>query len=157
MGSSSLTHLSEERDIPVDAQKLWSIVADTKMWPRFYASPRELLHLRAVEYLDGAKEDGLGVKRRMHILGLPSWDEECTSSREPEWLVWKGIRNPGLSSWQQQLELVPGKGSTTLRWDIYYKVNGPHPLGKLFKRTFEDLMLASLERVEKVALESAPS
>lgn len=146
-----MTHLSEERDIPVDARTVWRIVADTTRWPQFYATPRETLHLRSVEFLE-KPGDGLGAKRRLHFLGVPAWDEECSAWREGEYLAWLGTRNPGLKYWQQQMEIIPAQGYTTLRWDLYYDMGGEHPLGKLFKRTMEGILVSSLERVEKLAL-----
>lgn len=150
-----MTHLSEERNIPVAPDVLWRIVTDTKRWPQFFAAPRELLHLHCVEYLEGATRDGPDTKRRLHVWGIPSWDEQVSTWRENDFVTWLGVRNPGQKYWQQQMELVPGRGYTTLRWDVYYSLSGPHPLGKAFKRIMEDIMLSSLERIERLALDEA--
>ena len=150
-----MTHLSEERNVPATPEAVWRVVADTKRWPQFYATPTERLHLRSVEFLDGATRDGPHVKRRLHFLGVPSWDEQATKWRENEFAMWLGVRNPGMKYWTQQLELVPGKGFTTLRWDIFYSLNAPRAAKKLFQRTMEDLMIASLARVEKLALDES--
>ena len=151
----AVTHLSEERNIPVTPDVLWRIVADTKRWPQFYATAGEKLTLRSVEYLEGST-DGPGGKRRMHFLGVPSWDEQVSAWKEEEFLAWLGIRNPGLKYWQQQMELIPHKeGYTTLRWDVYFHVSGPRAFKKWLKRTMEQIVISSLERVEKMALEEA--
>lgn len=149
----SLTHISEERNIPASPEAVWAVVADTKRWPQFYATPNSVLHLRSIEYLDGATGDGLGVKRRLHFLGVPSWDEQATRWRELESITWLGIRNPAQRFWTQQMELIPGKGFTTLRWDIFHKLQAPRGARKVFNRTMEDIVLSSLERVERIVLE----
>lgn len=148
-----MTHLSEERNIPTSAAAIWRVVADTTRWPQFYATPRELGKLRVVEYLDGATQDGPDVKRRLHFLGVPAWDEQATRWREGESFTWLGVRNPWQRYWTQQMELIPGKGFTTLRWDIFYGLDAPAALAKPFKRMMEDLMLASLGRIERLAVE----
>lgn len=149
-----MAHISEEIDVPTDAKTLWSIVTDTMRWPQFYATPRETLHLRSVEYLDGALADGAGVKRRLHFLGVPSWDEQASAWRPHEFVAWLGIRNPGLKYWQQQMEIIPGEGFCTLRWDLYYSLGKAHPLKPVFKKTMEDIVLSSLERVKRLAAEA---
>lgn len=148
-------HLSEERDIAASPEAIWRIVSDTTRWPTFFAGPREILHLHCVELLDDAVRDGPDVKRRLHVWGVPSWDEQVSRWHENESIAWLGIRNPALHYWQQQMELIPGRGFTTLRWDIYFKLSGPHPLGRAFKRVMEDVMIASLERIERRVLEEA--
>lgn len=154
-----MTHLSEERDIPVPPDVLWRIITDTKRWPQFYAAPKEALYLRGVEFLEGTSADGPDARRRLHFLGVPSWDEQVSAWRENEFVAWLGIRNPGLKYWQQQLELIPGKTNggadvyTTLRWDVYFSMGGPRTFKKWFKRTMESIVIASLERVERLALE----
>jgi uncharacterized protein YndB with AHSA1/START domain len=149
--------VSEERDIPAPVDAVWRIVSDTTRWPSFFATPREVLHLRSVELLDGATKDGPGVKRRLHFLGVPSWDEQVTRWREHDGITWLGVRNPGQKYWTQQIELIPGRGFTTLRWDVYYSLSGPDfPLAKkVYKRTMEDILLSSLARVEKLAVGEA--
>ncbi|HET6406058.1 MAG TPA: SRPBCC family protein [Candidatus Thermoplasmatota archaeon] len=150
-----MTHFSEERDIAVPPDVLWRIVSDTKRWPQFYATPHEKLTLRSVEYLEGTT-DGPGGKRRMHFLGVPSWDEQVSAWKENEFLAWVGTRNPGLKYWQQQMEIIPHKaGHTTLRWDVYFSVTGPRAFKKFLKRTMEGIVLSSLERIEKMALAEA--
>lgn len=148
-----MVHLSEERNIPATPEAIWRIVADTKTWPMFYATPNERLHLRSVEYLDGATSDGPGVKRRLHFLGVPSWDEQATRWRELDSVTWLGVRNPGMQYWTQQMELLPGKSFCTLRWDIYFKLSAPRSARKVLQRTLEDIMLSSLARIERLALE----
>ena len=133
---------------------LWRIVADTTRWPQFYATPGEKLTLRSVEYLDGTT-DGPDARRRMHFLGVPSWDEQVSAWKENEFLAWLGTRNPGLKYWQQQMELIPGRGFVTLRWDVYFNVSGPRAFKKWLKHTMEGIVLSSLERIEKLALEEA--
>lgn len=150
-----MTHLSEERNIPTEAAPIWRVISDTKRWPQFFATPKERGKLRAVEYLEGATSDGLDVKRRLSFTGLPAWDEQVSRWAQMDSIAWLGIRNPGQRYWQQQMELIPGKGFTTLRWDIYYKLSAPRGVAKIYKRTLEDLMLASLERVERLAVEDA--
>ena len=151
-----MTHISEERDIHLPPEALWRVVRDTKRWPQFYATPHEKLHLRSVELIEGTAGDGLDAQRRMHFLGVPAWDEKATAWRENEFLAWTGTRNPGLKYWQQQMELIPHKaGYTTLRWDVYFQINGPKAFRKFFKRTMEDIVLSSLERIEKLAHEDA--
>jgi hypothetical protein len=163
-----MTHVSEERDVPASPQAIWAIVSDTKQWPYFFATPREVLHLRSVEYLDGATSDGPDVKRRLHFLGVPAWDEQATRWREDEGVTWLGIRNPGQKYWSQQIELVPGKarpalGSasasppepgvfTTVRWDVYYGLAAPRAVKKAFQRRMEDILLSSLARIERLAV-----
>lgn len=163
----AVTHLSEERNIPASREAIWAIVSDTKQWPQFFATPREVLHLRSVEYLDGATQDGPDVKRRLHFLGVPSWDEQATRWRVNDSITWLGIRNPVQKYWTQQLELIPGKarnapagasGSsaepavfTTLRWDVFYSLSAPGVAKNAYKRTMEDIMLSSLARVERLA------
>lgn len=145
-----MAHVSEERDIPVPPSVLWRLVTDTARWPRFYATPREKLHLRSVELLDG--HDGLGARRRLHFLGVPSWDEQVSARREDEFVAWLGVRNPGLKYWQQQMEIIPHKeGYTTLRWDVYFSLGGPRPFRRWFERTMEDILLSSLERIDRLA------
>lgn len=153
-----MTHLSEERDMPVPPEVLWRIVSDTTRWPHFYATPRETLHLRSVESIDGTRADEPGGKRRLHFLGVPSWDEQVSAWRENEFAAWLGIRNPGLKYWQQQMEIMPHKdGHTTLRWDVYFSLGGPRQFRRWFNRTMEDILVSSLERIEKLALlESEP-
>jgi uncharacterized membrane protein len=147
-----MAHLSEERDIRAPPQAIWRVVSDTSVWPRFYATPQERLHLRSVELLDPTR--GVGGRRRMHFLGVPAWEEEVTQWRENEFVAWVGVRNPGLKYWQQQLELMPHKaGYTTLRWDVYFSMGGPRAFRRWFGRTMEDILLSSLERVEKLAVE----
>jgi hypothetical protein len=149
-----VTHLSEERDIQVPAHVLWAIVSDTKRWPQFYATPGEKLTLRSVEFIEGTRADGPEAQRRMHFLGVPAWDEKVSAWRENEFVAWMGTRNPGLKYWQQHIELIPHKaGHTTMRWDVYFTLGGPRAFRKWFKRTMEGIVISSLERVEKMALE----
>lgn len=155
-GEVRITHLSEEIDIAVPPHVLWRIVTDTTRWPQFYAAPKEALHLRGIEFIDGTTQDEQGAKRRLHFLGVPSWDEEISAWRENEFVAWLGIRNPGLRYWQQQIEIIPHKaGHTTLRWDVYFSMGGPRAFRKWFKRTMESIVIASLERVHRLALEEA--
>lgn len=146
-----MTHLSEERNVPAAPKAIWRVVADTKRWPQFFATPKERGKLRAVEYLDGATFDGPDVKRRLHFTLLPAWDEQVSRWREEESVTWLGIRNPGQRYWTQQMELIPGRGFTTLRWDVFYELHAPRAARKVFKRTLEDVLVASLERVERLA------
>lgn len=149
-----MTHVSEERNIAATPERVWAIVADTMAWPRFYATSKERLHLRSVEYLEGATADGEGVKRRLHFLGVPAWDEQATRWRELDSITWLGVRNPGLKYWTQQMELVPGKGFVTLRWDVFFETKGaPRAVKKAFKRTIEDIVLSSLERIDAMTRE----
>jgi hypothetical protein len=150
-----VTHLSEERDIPVRPEVVWRIIADTTRWPQFYATPHERLHLRSVEFLDGTLVDGPDARRRMHFLGVPSWDEQVSAWKPHEFLAWLGVRNPGLKYWQQQLELIPGDGYTTLRWDVYFSVSAPRAFKKWFQHTMEHIVLSSLERIERIAVEES--
>ncbi|MFA5860475.1 MAG: SRPBCC family protein [Candidatus Thermoplasmatota archaeon] len=149
-----MTHLSEERNIPATPEAVWAIISDTKQWPRFFATPREILHLRSVEYLDGATQDGPDVKRRLHFLGVPSWDEQATRWRVNDNITWLGTRNPGQKYWTQQIELIAGKGFTTLRWDIFYNLSAPGVPKKAYKAALEDILLSSLQRVERLATET---
>jgi hypothetical protein len=146
-----MTHLSEERNIAASPHAIWAVVADTKRWPQFFATPREIGRLWSVEYLDGATEDALGVKRRLHFLGVPSWDEQVTRWRVDDSVTWLGVRNPGQKYWTQQMELVPGRGFTTLRWDVFFELQAPRAVRKAYKRTLEDIMLAGLGRIERMA------
>jgi hypothetical protein len=149
-----MTHLSEERDIQATPEQLWTIISDTKRWPQFYATPKEKLHLRSVEFLDGAKEDAMGAKRRMHFLGVPAWEEQISAWKENEFVAWTGTKNPGLQYWQQQIELIPHKaGHTTMRWDVYFSMGGPRAFRKWFKKTMESIVLSSLERIERMTME----
>lgn len=150
-----MTHLSEERNIPTTPPHVWRVVSDTKRWPRFFATPREIGKLRAVEYVGGATEDGPNVERRLHFVGVPAWDEVVSRWRPEESVAWLGIRNPGMKYWQQQMELIPGRGFTTLRWDIFYGLQAPRAVRKAFKRLMEDIMLASLARIERLAMEES--
>lgn len=159
-----MTHLAEELDIATRPDAVWRVVSDTKRWPQFYATPREVGKLTSVEYLDGAAQDALDVRRRMHFLGVPSWDEQITRWRPGEAVTWMGVRNPWQKHWQQQMELIPGSGTTagrgvaeftTLKWDVFYKLSAPRPIRKVFKRRLEDIMMSSLRRVERLALEEA--
>ena len=150
-----MTHISEERNIPASPEAVWRIVSDTKRWPQFYATPKERFHLRSVEFLEGATADGEGVKRRLHFTAVPTWDEQATRWRENDSITWLGIRNPGMKYWTQQLELIPGKGFVTVRWDVFFEMKGPRAVRKAFKRTMEDVVLSSLERVERLAREPA--
>lgn len=150
-----MTHLSEERNVPTAPGPLWRVVADTRRWPQFYATRREVGKLRAVEYLDGATQDGPDVRRRLHFTLLPPWEEQVVKWRPEELVQWLGVRNPGQKYWTQQLELIPGRGYTTLRWDVFYDLTAPRPARKVFRRTLEDLMWSSLERVERLALAEA--
>jgi hypothetical protein len=150
-----MTHLSEERDIPVAPEALWQIISDTQRWPQFYATRNERLHLRSVEFIDGTARDGLGAKRRMHFLGVPAWDEQVSAWRENEFAAWLGTHNPGLKYWQQQIEVIPHRaGYTTLRWDVYFSLGGPRAFRKWFTHTMEEIVLSSLARVERIALEA---
>ena len=149
-----MTHLSDEIDIAAPPEVIWRIVGDTMRWPQFYATPKETLTLRSVEFIDGTTQDAQGAKRRMHFLGVPAWDEQVSAWRENEFVAWLGIRNPGLKYWQQQLELIPHRdGHTTLRWDVYFSLGGPRAFKKWFKRTMESIVVSSLARVEAMALE----
>lgn len=150
-----MTHLSEERNIPTPPGPLWRVVSDTKRWPQFFATPKERGKLRAVEYLDGATFDGPDVKRRLHFTLLPAWDEQVSRWHKEESVSWLGIRNPGQRYWTQQLELIPGRGYTTLRWDVFYELAAPRAAKKLFRRTLEDVLVASLERIERLAMEES--
>lgn len=147
-----MTHLSEERNVPADPMAIWRVVTDTKRWPQFFATPKEIGKLRAIEYLDGATYDAPDVRRRLHFTALPAWDEQVSKWREGEYVAWLGVRNPGQKYWTQQMELIPGKGYTTLRWDVFYELTAPRPAKKVFRRTLEDLMVASLERIERLVL-----
>lgn len=147
-----MVHVSEERNIAAPPEAIWAIVADTKLWPRFYATPTERLHLRSVEYLGGATADGPDVTRRLHFTGVPAWDEQATRWRENDSITWLGVRNPGLKYWTQQMELIPGRGFTTLRWDVFFEVKGPRAVRKAFKRTMEDIVVSSLGRIEALAV-----
>ena len=118
-------------------------------------SSRERGKLRAVEYLDGATSDGPGVKRRLHFTALPAWDEQVSRWSEDEHVSWLGVRNPGQKYWTQQFDLIPGRGYTTLRWEVFYELGAPRPAARVFRRTLEDLMEASLARIERLALEEA--
>ncbi len=151
-----MTHLSEERNIPGTPDAVWRIISDTKQWPRFYATPREIGKLHCVEYLDGATEDGPNVMRRLHFIGVPTWDEQVSRWQPGESIHWLGIRNPGQKYWNQQLEIIPGRGYVTLRWDLFYELSGGgRAVKKAFKRTLEDIMLSSLERVERLVKDAA--
>ena len=151
-----MTHLSEERDIAVAPDVLWRIVSDTMRWPSFYATPGEKLHLRSVEFVEGTTRDGPDARRRLHFLGVPSWDEQVSAWREGEFVAWLGTRNPGLKYWQQQMEIIPHKGGyTTLRWDVYFSLAGPRAFRKWFKRTMEEIVVSSLARVEQLALDES--
>ena len=150
-----MTHLSEERNIPAPPQAIWAVVSDTKRWPQFFATPKERGRLRAVEYLDGATSDGPDVRRRLHFTALPAWDEQVTKWSEAEYVTWLGVRNPWQKYWTQQMELIPGRGFTTLRWDVFFELGAPAPAKKVFKRTLDDLMVASLERIERLVAEDA--
>ena len=133
---------------------LWRIVTDTARWPQFYATPHERLHLRSVEVLAPPGADGLGAERRMHFLGVRAWDEKVSAWKENEFVAWTGTHNPGLKYWQQQMEIIPHKGGyATLRWDVFFEIGGPRAFKKWFKRTMEGIVVSSLERVEKMALE----
>lgn len=148
-----MTHLSEERDIHVPPEVLWRIVTDTMRWPSFYATPGEKLHLRSVEFIGGTTRDGPDAQRRLHFLGVPSWDERVSAWRENEFVAWTGERNPGLKYWQQQMEIIPhASGYTTLRWDVYFSMSAPRAFKTWFARTMEGVLVSSLERVEKLAL-----
>ena len=151
----ALTHLSEERNVRAPPEAIWRVVSDTKRWPQFFGHPRAFLHLHCVEYLEGATQDAPDVKRRLHVRGVPSWDEQVSRWRPNDSVAWLGVRNPGQKYWQQQMELIPGDGFTTLRWDVYFRLSGPHPLGKAFKRVMEDILVASLERIERLAVDEA--
>ena len=149
-----MTHLSEERNIPTPPRAIWRVVADTKRWPQFFATPKERGRLRAVEYLDGATADGPDARRRLHFTALPAWDEQVSKWREDEYVSWLGVRNPGQKYWTQQFDLIPGRGFTTLRWDVFYELGGPRAMAKkVFRRTLDDLMVASLERIDRLARE----
>lgn len=152
-----MTHLSEERNVAVPPRALWRVVADTKRWPQFFATPRERGRLRAVEYLDGATTDGPDVRRRLHFTALPAWDEQVSRWSPEECVAWLGVRNPGQKYWTQQFDLIPGRGFTTLRWDVFYELGAAAPARKVFRRTLEDLMDASLERIERLAHEEHKS
>ncbi len=149
-----MTHISEERNIPATPEAVWAVVSDTKTWPRFFATPREYGKLHCVEYLDGASLDGPDVKRRLHFVGVPTWDEQITRWKIHENIHWLGIRNPGQKYWTQQMEIIPGKGYVTLRWDVFFELTGVgRAARKLFKRTMEDICVSSLERIERLAVE----
>lgn len=150
-----MTHIAEELDIPAPPEAIWRVVSDTKRWPQFFATPREVGKLRSVEYLDDATEDALDVRRRMHFLGVPSWDEQVSRWRPREGITWQGTRNPWQKYWQQHMELIPGKGFTTLRWDVFYRLNAPRAIRRVFKKRMESIMLSSLKRIEKLAVEEA--
>lgn len=150
-----MTHLSEERNVPAPPRAVWRVVSDTKRWPQFYATPKERGRLRAVEYLEGATTDGPGVLRRLHFTALPAWDEQVSKWREDEYVSWLGVRNPGQKYWTQQFDLIPGRGYTTVRWEVFFELHAPRAAKKVFRRTLEDLMVASLERIERLAVEEA--
>jgi hypothetical protein len=151
-----VTHLSEERNIPATPAAVWAVVADTKRWPQFYATPRERGRLWSVEYLDGGKADGPGVRRRLHFSGLPAWDEQATRWRANDSITWLGTRNPGQKYWTQQMEIVPGKGFVTLRWDVFFELQAPRAIRKAFGRGMEDILVSSLARIERLSTERAP-
>lgn len=152
-----MTHIQEELNVEATPAVVWRIVSDTKRWPQFFATPREVGKLTSVEYLDGAKEDGLDVRRRLHFLGVPSWDEQVTRWRPDEAITWMGVRNPWQRYWQQQMELIPGRGITTVRWDVFYRLHAPRPIRKVFKKRMEDIMFSSLGRVARLAADEEKS
>lgn len=148
-----MTHLAEELNIEAPPAAIWRVVSDTKRWPQFFATPREVGRITSVEYLEGATSDALDVKRRIHFLGVPSWDEQVSRWRPDEAITWLGIRNPWQKYWQQTMEIIPGRGYATLRWDIFYQLNVPRPIRKVFKKRMEDIMVSSLRRIERLAIE----
>lgn len=152
-----MTHIAEERNVAAPPEAIWRIVSDTKRWPQFFATPREVGKLRAVEYLGGATQDGPGVVRRLHFTGVPSWDEQASRWREGESITWLGVRNPWQKYWQQQIELIPGRGFTTVRWDVFYHLAAPKIAKRTFKRALEDILVASLARVDRLARDERPS
>ena len=148
-----MTHLSEERDIHASPAAIWAVIADTTRWPQFFATPREIGKLDAVEYLGDATHDGPDVVRRMSFTMLPAWDEQIARWRPDESVQWLGVRNPWQKYWTQQMEIIPGRGFTTLRWDVFYELLGvPRPARKLYRTTLEDTLFASLERIERLAM-----
>lgn len=149
-----MTHLAEERDVAASPEAIWSVVSDTTRWPEFFATPQERGHLRFVEYLDGATRDGPHVKRRLAFTGLPAWDEQVSRWSPHESVAWLGIRNPGQKYWTQQMEIIPGRGRTTLRWEIFYQLNAPRAVRKAYHARLEELVVASLARIERLAKET---
>jgi len=152
-----VTTVSEERDAAATPAALWRVVSDTRRWPDFYATPGEAGHLRAVEYLEGASADGPGVARRLHFTGLPSWDERVARWAPGEAVAWEGVRTPGQRRWAQHFEIIPGRGFATLRWEVRYDLKAPRVARRPFRRALEDLVVASLARVERLALEEPGS
>jgi len=151
-----MPHLSEELNIPADAAAVWAVVSDTARWPSWWGDKLGLTTLHCVELLDDAPQDAEGVTRRLHVRALPSWDERITRWRRDESITWTGVRHPGQERWIQQMDIIPGDGFVTLRWDIFYRLAKPNPFGSAFGRYMEGLMQASLERVRDQAIASTP-
>ena len=147
-----MTHLSEERDVHASPAAIWAVVSDTARWPQFFATPREIGRLLSVEYLEGATHDGPEVARRLRFTMLPTWDEQVVRWIPEESVQWLGVRNPWQKYWTQQMEIIPGRGYATLRWDVFYELTGaPRAARKIYRRTLEDTLFASLERIERLA------
>ncbi|MHB8604677.1 MAG: SRPBCC family protein [Thermoplasmatota archaeon] len=146
------------------AERIWALLADSKRWPEFYRTHDNLGKLRAVEYL-GRPRDEKGTRRRMFFAPALPWDEEITRFEPPSHqddaarqageatLELRGVRNPGMKYWQVRFELVPGKGFTTVRWEIFYDLAGAARFfgKKRFKAVMEDVMLTGLLEIDRIA------
>ena len=148
-----MTHISEERNIEAPPERIWAVIASTPRWMEFYRTHDNRGRLKKAEYL-GKEADEVGARRRMHFVpGLP-WDEECVRFDPPHRLEWRGVRTPGMKYYQTILELVPGSGFTTLRWDLYFELSGWSKVfvKKKVKRVLEDATLTALLEIDRLSM-----
>ena len=148
-----MTHISEERNIEAPPDRIWRVVADSRRWPEFYHTHDRRGRLKRVDYL-GREADEVGTRRRMHFQpGLP-WDEELVRLEPESRLEWRGVRTPAMKYYQTILELVPGPGYTTLRWDLYFELSGWSKFfaKKKVKAVLEDVILTALLEIDRMAM-----
>lgn len=156
-GGRGVTHLSEERNIRADAKRIWEVIADSRRWPELVHTPEGRVRLSRVEFLKG---DGssVGDVRRITVLPHGTLDEQVTRYEAPETLEFTGVRTPGFVYLNQRLELIPGRGFTTLRWDVYYSIAGfAFFRKKPTKHALEAMMLHALEKIDEAATEGDPA
>lgn len=149
-GRGRVTHVSEERAIEAPADVVWRIVADSARWPEFFRT-HDLRGRLTTVATDGE------TKRRLHFEPGWDWEEERGRVRVGEEIEWKATRPPqGFASYLTLIELVPGRGFTTLRFDVWFKQSKLFGRGARAKMV-EDTVLTALIEIDRLAMKDLAS
>lgn len=129
------------------ADVVWSIVSDSARWPEFFRT-HDLRGRLTTVALDG------DARRRLHYEPGWDWEEERGRVTPGEEIEWKATRPPqGFKSYLTLVELVPGPGFTTLRFDVWFKQSALFGRGER-KKLVEDTVLTALIEIDRLAMKA---